>query len=484
MDRETLKTKAVRGVLWVSFAKVLSQVISWLSTILVIRILSPDDFGLMAMAGILVGFIKLFNEMGLGTAIVQKQTLDRRDLSTVFWLNIIVSGGLYLIVFILAPVVADFFDNERVILLLRVLGLNLVLGSLRTVHINLLIKEMAFNKKAQAELIARLVSSVTVLACAYSGFGVWSLVMGIIARSAALTFLVTYYYVWWPQWVFQPARIKDLLGFGAHVAGSRLLWYCYAHADVLVVGRVLGESLLGFYMVAFTLADKIIANLSSVLSQVCFPVYAKLQDDERSLREYFLKVSRLVALAVFPALTGLILVADELFSVVLTEPWRPAVPVFQILCGVALIRCQAVLIPPLLNAAGRADLNLWYTCVGGFSLPPAFLVGSFFGLSGVAYAWLVVYPFVFFYGLTLVVKVLGFPLVSYVHNILPAMAGTIMMTVVIILLQNMLSPSFIGSRLAGSCAVGAVTYLMFMHVVFRGLKEFSFVLPVLRGHEL
>jgi len=483
MDRETVKTKAVRGVLWIICTRVLSQAISWLSTIVVIRILSPDDFGLMAMAVILVGFIKRFNTMGLGGAIVQKQTLDRRDLSTVFWFNIIVSGGLYLIVFVLAPVVADFFGNERVILLIRVLGLNLILGSLRTVQLSLLIKEMAFNKKAQAEMIARLVSAVTVLACAYSGLAVWSLVIGVIARSATLTFLVTYYYVWWPQWAFQPSRIKDLLRFGVHITGSNLLWYSSGHTDTLVVGRVLGELLLGIYTVAFILADRVIAHLSSVLSQVCFPVYAKLQNDERTLRDYFLKVSRLVALVVFPALTGLILVADDLFSVVLTEKWRPAVPVFQILCGVAMIRCQSVLIPPLLNAAGKGDLNLRFSCVRAFSLPPAFLVGSFFGLSGIAYAWLLVYPFVFFYGLTLVVKIIKFPLVSYVHNILPAMASTIMMTMVIMFLQNMLTPSFLVSRLVGSCVAGAVTYLIFIHLAFGGLKEFSFVLPVLRGQE-
>ena len=483
MDRETLKSKALRGVLWISCTRVLSQVISWLSFILVIRILSPGDFGLMAMAVILVGFIKLFNEMGLGAAIIQKQTLDKRDLSTVFWFNLILSCILYIFLFLLAPLAAAFFNDERIIGLIRVIGLILFLGSLKMIPFNMLIKDMNFNKKSKAELIAQVFSGPTTLLFAISGFGVWSLVMGVVVKSAVLTAVVTYYYPWAPAYVFQPRRIRELLRFGLQILGSRALWYSYKSTDILIIAKILGESLLGFYKIALDLSEKGIGLLSSILSQVSFPLYSKLQNDRQSLQNYFLKLSRLVGLACFPAFAGLILVADDLFTIILTEKWRPAVPIFQIFCGVAMIRGLAVLIPPLLNATGRADLNLRYTFACGLIMPPAFLAGSFFGVTGVAYAWLFIYPFLFYYALTFAFQIINISLLEYVRNILPAISATFMMAVVIILFQSMIPPNLVFARFGGSCTIGVIIYLMLIHLFCRGLQEFSFILPVLKGQQ-
>lgn len=482
MDKQELKHKAVLGVIWLGSAKLLSQTISWIFTILVIRILIPDDYGLMALAMAFVGFIQLFNEMGLGAAIIQKQDIITEDLSTVFWFNLIVSCGLYIVTFLTAPLVALFFANQRITILIQVLGLNLILGSLRTIQFNMLIKEMAFAQKSKAELIANLLSGFAALIFARLGFGVWSLVISAMAQNVILTALGTYYYAWKPCWVFQLGRIRELLRFGIDVLGSRLLWYGYGSTDALVVGKILGERLLGFYTIALNLSGKGIDLLSEILLQVCFPVYSSLQNDRQSLQAYFLKLSRLVALIVFPAFTGLILVADDFFAIILSDTWSPAASIFKILCGFAMIRCLAVLIPHLLIATGKANLNLRYSLLCAITMPPAFIAGSVFGVEGVAYAWLLAYPFLFYYALTLVFNTTGLTLSVYLRSLLPAISGTVILASAVTFFQGVVAPGIGVIRLTGSCAIGIVIYLMVIHVAFRGFQEFSFILPALRRY--
>jgi O-antigen/teichoic acid export membrane protein len=345
----------------------------------------------------------------------------------------------------------------------------------------MLIKEMAFDKKAKAELVASLLGGLTALTFAYLGFGVWSLILSSLALNAALTGLVTYFYPWRPYWVFHPWRIWGLLQFGMQVLGSRLLAFGYGGTDVLVVGKVLGERLLGFYAIAVDLSGKGVNLLSEILSQVTFPMYASLQNDRAALQRYFLKLSTLVALTIFPAFAGLILIAPDLFTILLTDKWLPAAGIFQVLCAVAAIKSTAVLIPPLLTAIGRADVNLRYTFMCASILPPAFILGSFFGLRGVSCAWLVVYPGLFFYGLLRVaLRVLNLSCRDYFSKLFPAIAGTSVMTCLVLTFQNMLPSDMPLFRLAGSCAIGAVGYLLFIHLAFQGLHELSFLIPYTR----
>lgn len=481
MDGQALTNKAVKGVIWVGSAKLLGQTISWVITLLVVRILTPDDYGLMGMAVAFLGVIQLINEMGLGAAIVQRQELDQSALSTVFWFSLIVSGALYALTALCAPLVAVFFHNERITMLIRILGFNLLLGSLRVVPFYLLIKEMAFDKKAKAELISSLLAGLTALTLAYLGFGVWSLVFSSITLNVALTSFVAYYYPWRPYRVFRPGRIWGLLRFGMQVLGSRLLSFGYGGTDILVVGKVLGERVLGFYAIATDLAGKGVDLLSEILAQVTFPMYASLQDDRAALQRYYLKLSTLVALTVFPAFAGLILIAPDMFTILLTDKWLPAASIFQILCVVAAVKSLAVLVPPLLMAVGRAELNLRYTLLCASIMPPAFILGSLLGLVGIACAWLAVYPGLFFYGLLRVaLRVLGLSVRDYLSRLLPATVGTMVMAGLVLAFQNILPPGLPLFRLVGSSIVGAVSYLVFIHLAFQGLHELSFLIPYTR----
>ena len=222
--------------------------------------------------------------------------------------------------------------------------------------------------------------------------------------------------------------------------------------------------------------------MSEVLSQVSFSFFAKLQSDTASLQRYFLKLSKLVSLTVFPIFVGLILVAPDLFSILLTEKWLSSVPLFQILCAAAIVKGLAIAIPPFLTAVGQADINLRYTFLCALVMPPSFIFGSFFGLTGIAYAWLVAYPFLFFYVLRRVLKIIDLEFQAYIQELFPAASGSAVMALLVIFFQGWVPSDQVMLRLAGSRLVGSVGYLIFVHWVFQGLQELSFILPYTRKY--
>lgn len=481
VEKERLKNSAIKGVIWTGKTKLLGQAISWISTIIILRILSPDDYGLMGMATVFLSLVQHINEMGLGAAIVHEKELTQKDLSTIYWFNLTIGSGFYMLAYFVAPVIAGFFNNEKITLLIRVLGVNLILGALRAIPFNMLIKEMSFDKKSKAEMASNLVSGVAAMIFAYTGFGVWSLAFSFVIMNVMLTVLVNYYYPWRPNWDFHPQRIREFLRFGQKVLASRLLFYGYGKTDVLIIGKVLGERSVGLYSIAADLSGRVVDVLSEILSQVAFSFYAKLQGDSASLQRYFLKLSKLVAFIGFPVFVGLILVAPDIFSIILTEQWRPLAPLFQILSAVAIVKTLAIVIPPFLIAIGRADINLKYTFLCALVMPISFALGSTFGLEGIAYAWLITYPFLFFYVLRHVLMITGLELQAYIQGIFPAISSSAVMALLVVFFQGWIPSDLVMLRFVGSCLIGSVGYVLFVHWVFHGLHELSFILPHTRN---
>lgn len=465
-----------------SLARLLGQAISWGFTLFVIRILTPSDYGLMGKAVAIIALLQLLNEMGLGAAIIQKQDVPNSHLSTLFWLNLALSFTLYCLIFAAAPSVAHFLENDELTKLLRILGINLILGSMRTIQLNLLMKAMAFNKKSKAELTANICASITALVLAFLGFAVWSLVLSALVQNVVLTILFWYFHPWRPDWVFTVRQILELLRFGIKYLMSSLLWYASDATDILIVAKMLGEHLLGFYTVALTFSSKGVDLLSEIISQVSFPLYAMLQRDIVLFQRSFLRISRLIALVVFPVFVGLIVAADDLFGILLTEKWRPAVPVFQILCGAAIAKGLAFMLPRVLTAAGRVDLNFRLMLVSALVMPPAFLIGTRFGLIGVAVASFIVYPCLLAYALTLTLRIIQLPVRAYAHAIWPPIAATGFMLLLVLIFRLLITPEHPAFQLAGMSLIGVTSYLACMHWMVDLTAEFSFLPISLRRH--
>ena len=369
------------------------QCFSFASTIMVARLLSPTDYGLMALAGIWTGITVLMAELGLGGAIVQFRDLDARELNTCFWLTMSVAALGYVALYPAAPLIAEWFGAPRLSVVLRVAGLSLPLVAIRVVPDALLRQRIELDRVSRAEVAAGLVTIPVVVGMAWAGAGVWALVAGALVTplaQGAATFAVVR---WRPGLRVGGRRVREILRYSLALLGARVCWAVYEQADALVLGKVAGGAVLGFYSMAKQLALLPVEKVSGMVNQLATPVMAELQTDPEGLRAAFLRAVRLVAWITFPLCIGLTLVARDLVEIVLTDQWASSVPVIQVLCIFALVRSVAILLAPALMARYRARLLFAYNLGQLIVMPLAFWVAAGWGGAiGVAFAWVAIYP--------------------------------------------------------------------------------------------
>jgi len=471
LPERSLRRRVLDGVFWLTVVKVFGQVISWTITVYVIRILSPDDYGLMAMAGVYLSFIILFNEVGLSAAIIQKKDLNQEDLSNICWAVLSINLALYALSFFSAPLVAAFYNEPRVVDVIRVASIVFIIRSLGLVSNNMLTREMVFNRQSQAELIGNAAGAVATLWLAVEGFGVWSLVYGHIIIEIVKNLLLFLFYPWKPDFSFSFSKVKDLIQFGSKVAVARLFWYLSSNMDLLIAGKILGKTQLGYYAIAVQFALIPLDKMVSTISRVAFPAFSKVQDDPALLRRYYLKIVNFVAFAIFPVCWGLFLVAESAVPLLLSEKWLPAVLPLQILSMVTAFRAVHTMNAPLEVAVGRPGTTIRNSVITLSVLALSFFIGSSYGLEGLAYSWLV-FPVVFLITTSITLKLIGLSLVDYFKELRHPFLGTGFMVLAVLLSQNtVLLDRGLVAHAAGSVAVGLASY--FLYYVFFNREMFA-----------
>jgi O-antigen/teichoic acid export membrane protein len=349
----------------------------------------------MALAGIWTVSIAMMAEMGLGAAIIQFRDLDDTDLNSCFWFTMMFSVAGYLALYVAAPTIAAWFSSPVLSDVLRVVGIALPITAFRIVPDSLLRKRLALDKISQAEIAAAIVIIPITLGLAYAGVGVWALVAAAIVGPLTQSALIFWFVRWWPGMKIWSTRFREVLSFSGATLGTRMCWTLREQADVLVLGKISGDMVLGFYSMAKELATLPGNKVSGVVNQLAIPMMAELQTNQEMSRALFLRATRLVSSITFPLCFALILLANDLVRVALSDKWLPAVPVLQVLCLYAAVRSVDVLFPPVLLARYRANFLFGYALILLGVMPIAFWIGAVeWGAMGVALAWVVVYPIV------------------------------------------------------------------------------------------
>jgi O-antigen/teichoic acid export membrane protein len=388
-----MRDRVAKSVFWIVWSKGGVQGISLLSTLFIARLLTPADYGLIALAAVWIFPITMMAEMGLGAAIVQFRDITDKELNACFWVINVVALLGYCVLYVSAPLLAGWFDAPMLTPVLRVNGILLPLTAIRVVPDSLLRKTLALDKTSKAELVGAVMAIPTMLTLAFAGAGVWTLVGGMLISSLAQTVLTFWFLPWRPGWTVGGDRIIEVLRFSISTLGSKLCWATYRQADFFVLGKISGDVVLGFYSMAKQLATLPVDKISTVVNQLASPVMAELQDKRSAMQSSLLRGLRLVALIAFPMCIGLLLVANDLIYVLLTDKWSQAVPALQILCVYAFVRSLDILLPPVLMARFRAKFLFAYSFALLAVMPLAFLAGAMWaGAIGVAVAWVVVYP--------------------------------------------------------------------------------------------
>jgi len=465
MTQHSLRSKVVSGLFWLAATKALGQAITWVITLLVVRLLTPADYGLMGMAVLVNGFLLLFNELGLGAAIVQRPDLSRRDLSNLRWVILFVNFLLFGIVWIIAPLAGRYFHEPAVVPLTRVVGGMFVLSGIGAPSAYVLIRRMAFRQKAQAEFAGNVLGGFATLGMALAGFGVWSLIAGYLVLQLVMN---TLYCIHAPIPLQAPSFERSVVGslrFGSQVALGKILWWVSSSADTVIVGRVLGTVSLGYYGLAAQFASIPLDKVVSVITQVALPSFAALQHDTPRLQRYYLKLVGLIAFITLPVFVGLILVADTAVPVLLTEKWLTIVLPLKLLCAASALRAIETMNTPLLIAKGRPGIPLFNSMLQTVVLPISFLVGARWGLPGVAAAWVAAWPFLFLVVTGQTLAVLSLSPVAYLKAIRHAVAASTVMVIGIIGVRSIAHASPSVTLLVLYCAAGAACYIGY-HLIF------------------
>lgn len=449
--------------------------INFIASIILARLLDPSDFGLIALALVLVQSSNLFTNLGLEQAMIHSNQDQEKVAFQSFVVGLISSALFYVAVLIYAPQLALLLGDARITPLLRWLSLLILLGGLSLAPSALLRKQMMFSHIALVNLFSLLSYTITVIAFAYTGFGVWSLVYANLLSTLIATILL---WLWAPGWDWLIPKpwdgkvMRDLLSYGMQVCGSGLLSYFHTHWDDWFVGRMLGAASLGFYSKAYDFSNKTIGQvIKSTVGTVFFPSYAKMQNDHAWLSRAYLKAVSLVFMFVTPLALGVIVMADPLVYVVLSEKWMPMVTAFQIFSLMILTRPISENSAPFFQAVGRPSHNTRAGVVLLVVMVPGVLYLSRWGIEGVAFAVAISHLFGVFYNIYQVNAILPGTAKSTFKMAMPILFSGLIMMVGIQIGKHFVTEVFGGlyniSAILALVSIGATLYFLMLFITQR-----------------
>ena len=355
---ESLKQKTVSGIIWSSLERFSVQGIQFLIMIIMARLLLPSDYGLIGMLAIFFAISQSFIDSGFSNALIRKNDRTEIDFSTVFYFNIIVGILFYLLLFFASPAIAHFYNAPLLENVTKVIGVNIFINSLTVVQRAKFTIEVDFKSQAKASVLSVIISGVLGIWMAYSGYGVWSLVVQSVVNGSINMILLWYYSRWIPARTFSVSSFKEMFSFGSKLLLSGLLDTVYKNIYTIVIGKKFSAQDLGYFTRADQFAQFPSSNLTGIVGRVTFPILSSIQNDEPRLQSVYRKYLRMSAFVVFPLMMGMAALAHPLIFVLLTSKWEGVIILLQIICIASMWYPVHAINLNLLQVKGRSDLFL------------------------------------------------------------------------------------------------------------------------------
>lgn len=387
----SLSQKTISGMGWTIGTQIPGQASRFLISVILARLLSPADFGLLGMVIVFTGFAALFSDSGFSSALIQCENIEERHSSSVFWITLLI--GIVLACFTLggAPLVAKFYREPRLGPLMAIIALSFPLTSLGVVQKAILTRAMNFRLLGLIEISTVLVSGILAIVLALRGFGVWSLVWQLLLSAALLSLGYWFATRWRPRFILERRAIADLFGFSANLTGFSVVNYWFRNGDNLLVGKFFGSAPLGVYARAYNLMLLPLSQITWVVARVMFPALSRLQHEKERVRSIFLRMLGIISLITFPLMLGLFAVCDHFVVAVYGPVWREMIPVLRIFCVLGMVQSVTSTIGLIFQSQGRADWMFWWGSFSGGSYIVGIIVGIWMGsLVAVAASLLIV----------------------------------------------------------------------------------------------
>ena len=449
------------GARWVAGSQAAQQVTKAVSSVVLARLLLPTEFGLLAITVVLTDFLeRVLGDTGTSAALIHRRELGRDLADSVFFLNLMVGTITCAFLFVAAPVLAPALGDERVEPILRGIGVAFVLLALGIVQRALLRRALRFRAVAASDLASTITQTVVSIGLAFRGWGVWSLVVGILASRVASNLTVWWVSSWRPRWHFRWADIREVTGFSGNLSAFNFFSYFSEAGDKFIVGRFVSATALGFYGFGYRLLLQPVQSVLQVCRVVLFPAFARIQDDNENIGRGYVRATSAVAMLTFPVTIGVAVMAEPIVHVVLGDKWLPAVPILAIFGPLAAIQAVSTTTSVLYQAKGRTDLQFRWGLVVGLAMLGAYVLGSRWGATGVAWSFLI--GTLVLAGPTLVIpfRLVGLPFRDFLVGLLPSVVPTALMAAAAYGLRRVLESAGAGPgvTLFVPVALGAAIY--------------------------
>ena len=436
MSGDNLKNRAKKGFVWGTVERLVTNGIQFVLTIVLARLLSPDDYGVIAMPAIFLAIAQVLIDSGFANALIRKPDLNEEDLSTAFYFNVIVGIGAYIILFLSSPLIADFFNTPILTSLLKVTALVVFLNSLGIVQQAVLTKKMDFKSQAVISTISTFVSGVFGVWMAYSGYGVWALVFQQVSAALLRVVLLWVYGKWKPLWVWSHNSFMYLWNFGSKVIVIGLMDTIYNNVYAFVIGKKYTADDLGNYTRAQHFADLPINNINGIVQKVTLPLLSEIQDDNTRLGVIYLKLIEMISLLIIPLMFGLAAMASPFVLSLLGKDWEGCVILFQILCIARFWTPFNAINVNLLQVKGRTDLLLKLEIVKKavitVVLGITFYRGIVFLVGGFAVCTFIAFMINTYY----TKRLIGVSLWDQIQALLPALIISLIMLAVVLIFNR------------------------------------------------
>jgi len=381
MGTSNLKRKAASGFFWSMLEGVFSQGLGMIFGIILARMLSPNEFGVLGMITIFISIAQVFVDSGLSQALIRKQNCTHHDYTTIFWANIFLGGLSYIIIWAAAPYISDFFDKPELTQLTRIASIVIIIGSFTLIQQTILVKNVDFKTLTKISTVGTFVSGAVSLVLAFYGFGVWSLVWRTIINQAVRSLMMWQHNKWSPQLSFDRKIFLELFSFGSNILIISIIASILKNFYNLIIGKNYSATILGYYTNAEQYSTLPSSTISNITNKVTFPILSEIQDDNIRLKNTIRKLTKTIMYVSFFIMFGLAAVAKPLFFVLFGEKWLPAVPFFQTLCLAYSITPMHIINHNIMKVKGRSDLFLKTELIKYLLFIPFLYLGIVYGIN-------------------------------------------------------------------------------------------------------
>lgn len=453
-----MSNSVINNFLWRFAERCGAQIVSFVVSIVLARILLPEDYGVIALVTVFITILQVFVDSGLATALIQKKESDDLDFSSVFYFNIFICILLYCLLFFLAPCIAFFYENSSLTSVVRVLGLTVVISGVKGVQQAYVSKHMLFKRFFYSTLGGTVFSAILGIKMAYSGFGIWALVMQHLSNTAIDTIILWITVKWRPKKEFSWFRLKALLSFGWKLLVSSLLDTAYSNLRSLIIGKEFSSKELAFYNQGEKFPKVIVANINSSIDSVLLPTMSEVQDDRTSVKRMTRKAIKISTYIMAPLMMGLAFCAEPIVRLVLTDKWLPCVPFMRIFCITFLFYPIHTANLNAINAMGRSDLFLKLEIIKKVVDIVLLFSTMWFGVMAMAYSMLISTLVSMIINSWPNRKLLGYSFIEQMRDILPGISIAVFMGLCVAVVPFFRLPTII--TLLIQISVGAIIYLL------------------------